>query len=93
MVGTHHRRNFSKNYENAKERFKDAVEGIDKSIAQLEKIKKALLLSEDHLRLANNKADDLTIKRLTRGNPTMTIKFAELREENLLGASDTPPTT
>lgn len=61
----------------ASEKFQDAVVSIDKSIAQLQKTKEDLLKSEDHYRIANNKADDLTIKKLTRGNPTMTAKFGE----------------
>lgn len=69
---------FSKNYELASRRFKTAIEEIDKTIDHLQKTKDALLSSENNLRLANNKAEDLTIKRLTRGNPTMTAKFAEL---------------
>jgi hypothetical protein len=69
---------FAKNYDLAQRRFKTAIEEIDKSIDHLQKIKDALLGSERNLRLANNKADDLTIKKLTRGNATMAAKFAEL---------------
>jgi hypothetical protein len=69
---------FSKNYRLASERFKKAIEEIDKTIDHLQKTKEALLSSERHLELANNKAEDLTIKRLTKGNPTMAAKFAEL---------------
>ena len=69
---------FRKNYELASGRFKTAIEEIDKTIDHLQKTKDALLSSENNLRLANNKAEELTIKRLTRGNPTMTAKFAEL---------------
>ena len=69
---------FARNYELASSKFKTAIEGIDKTIAQLQKTKDALLSSDNNLRLANNKAEDLTIKRLTHGNPTMTAKFAEL---------------
>ena len=69
---------FKKNYELASSRFKTAVDEIDKTIDHLQKTKDALLSSENNLRLANNKAEDLTIKRLTRGNPTMTAKFTEL---------------
>ena len=54
---------------------------IDKTIDHLQKTKDALLSSENNLRLANNKADDLTIKKLTRGNPTMTAKFEELNKK------------
>lgn len=69
---------FAKNYQLASSKFKTAIEEIDKTIDHLQKTKDALLSSENNLRLANNKAEDLTIKRLTRGNPTMTAKFAEL---------------
>jgi len=69
---------FSKNYELASRKFKTAIEEIDKSIDHLQKIKDALVSSENNLRLANNKAEDLTIKRLTRNNPTMQEKFAQL---------------
>ena len=72
---------FARNYELASKKFKDAIDGIDKTIAQLQKTKDALLSSENNLRLANNKASDLTIKKLTRGNPTMAAKFAELKNE------------
>ncbi|MDE6238463.1 MAG: DUF2130 domain-containing protein, partial [Muribaculaceae bacterium] len=64
----------------ASEKFRAAIEGIDKSIANLQKIKDALLSSENNLRLANDKADALTIKKLTRGNPTMKAKFDEARK-------------
>lgn len=69
---------FAKNYDLASRKFRTAIEEIDKTIDHLQKTKDALLSSENNLRLANNKAEDLTIKRLTRGNPTMTAKFAEL---------------
>ncbi len=71
---------FSDRYRLATERFDDAIKEIDKTIVHLEKTKKALLLSEDHLRLANQKAEDLSIKKLTRNNPTMKQKFAELED-------------
>ena len=71
---------FAKNYDLASRKFKTAIDEIDKTIDHLQKTKDALLSSENNLRLANNKADDLTIKRLTRGNPTMAEKFAELGE-------------
>lgn len=70
---------FSRNYRLASERFKTAIEEIDKTIAHLQKTKDALLSSENNLRLANNKAEDLTIKKLTRNNPTMAAKFAEVK--------------
>lgn len=73
------RDSFGRNYRLASEKFKTAIESIDKSIAQLQKTKENLVRSEDNLRIANNKADDLTVKKLTRGNPTMTAKFDELK--------------
>ena len=69
---------FAKNYKNASLKFKAAIEEIDKSIKNLQKTKEALLSSENNLRLANEKTEDLTIKKLTRGNPTMKNKFEEL---------------
>ena len=74
---------FGRNYRLASEKFKTAIDEIDKSIAHLQKIKDALIGSENNLRLANDKADNLTIKRLTRGNPTMTAKFDEARKNQL----------
>ncbi|OGK44232.1 hypothetical protein A2957_00410 [Candidatus Roizmanbacteria bacterium RIFCSPLOWO2_01_FULL_38_11] len=71
---------FAKNYDLASRKFKSAIEEIDKTIDHLQKTKESLLSSENNLRLANNKAEDLTIKRLTRGNPTMTAKFAEVSD-------------
>jgi hypothetical protein len=73
------REGFGRNYRLASEKFGTAIESIDKSIAQLQKTKESLLSSENNLRLANDKAEDLTIKKLTRGNPTMTEKFDELK--------------
>jgi len=73
---------FARNYDLASRKFKTAIEEIDKTIDHLQKTKDALLSSENNLRLANNKADDLTIKKLTRGNPTMTAKFEELGGES-----------
>jgi hypothetical protein len=70
---------FARNYDLASRKFKTAIEEIDKTIDHLQKTKDALLGSENNLRLANNKADDLTIKKLTKGNPTMARKFAEAR--------------
>ena len=72
---------FGRNYRLASEKFKTAIDEIDKSIAHLQKIKDALIGSENNLRLANDKADGLTIKRLTRGNPTMKAKFDEARRD------------
>ena len=71
---------FSRNYDLASRKFSDAIDGIDKTIKQLEKTKQALLSSENNLRLANDKAQDLTIKKLTRNNPTMAEKFSELEK-------------
>ncbi len=76
------RDSFGRSYRLASERFSDAVASIDKSIAQLQKTKENLLKSEDHYRIANNKVDDLSVKKLTRGNPTMAAKFAELSGED-----------
>lgn len=73
---------FANNYRLASEKFKNAIDEIDKSINHLQKIKEALVGSERNLRLANDKADNLTIKRLTRGNPTMKAKFEEARRQN-----------
>ena len=70
---------FGRNYRLASEKFKTAIDEIDKSIAHLQKIKEALIGSENNLRLANDKADNLSIKKLTRGNPTMESKFEEAR--------------
>ena len=71
---------FSRNYRLASEKFKKAIDEIDKTIDHLQKTKEALLSSENNLRLANNKADDLTIKKLTSGNETMTKLFQEAKE-------------
>ena len=73
---------FGRNYRLASERFEEAIKEIDKSISHLQKIKDNLLSSENNLRLANNKAQDLTIKQLTKGNPTMYSRFEEIREKN-----------
>ena len=69
---------FAKNYDLASRQFKTAIEEIDKTMDHLQKTKDSLLASVNNLRLANSKAEDLTIKKLTRGNPTMTAKFEEL---------------
>ena len=71
---------FAKNYDLASRKFKTAIEEIDKTIDHLQKTKDALLSSENNLRIANNKTEDLTIKKLTLGNPTMSAKFAELSD-------------
>ncbi|MDE3022433.1 MAG: DUF2130 domain-containing protein [Pseudomonadota bacterium] len=73
---------FARNYELASKKFKTAIEEIDKTIDHLQKTKDALLGSENNLRLANNKADDLTVKKLTRDNPTMVEKFAEIKNSD-----------
>ncbi|MFT4662072.1 MAG: hypothetical protein ACI8XB_002360 [Patiriisocius sp.] len=72
---------FARNYDLASRKFKTAIDEIDKTILHLNKTKDALLSSENNLRLANNKADDLTIKKLTHGNPTMKAKFEGLSDE------------
>ena len=73
---------FARNYDLASRKFKTAIDEIEKTIDHLQKTKDALLSSENNLRLANNKAEDLSIKKLTRGNPTMTAKFEELNEKD-----------
>lgn len=70
---------FARNYDLASRKFKTAIEEIDKTIDHLQKTKEALLSSDNNLRLANQKAEDLTIKKLTHGNPTMKAKFDELK--------------
>ncbi len=72
---------FARNYDLASRQFKTAIDEIDKTISHLQKTKDALLSSVNNLRLANNKAEDLTIKKLTRGNPTMKAKFDGLEGE------------
>jgi len=73
------RKGFAHNYDLASRKFQAAIEEIDKTIKHLNKTKEALLSSENNLRLANNKADDLSIKKLTRGNSTMKQKFDDLK--------------
>ena len=70
---------FGKNYRLASEKFNTAIQEIDKSISHLQKIKEALIGSENNLRLANNKAQDLSIKKLTKNNPTMRQKFEDAK--------------
>ena len=72
---------FSRNFRLASEKFQKAIEEIDKTIDHLQKTKEALLSSENNLRLANSKAEDLSIKRLTKNKPTMAAKFEELKEK------------
>lgn len=71
---------FAKNYDLASRRFQTAIDEIDKSIDHLQKTKDALLGADRNLRLANDKAQDVTLKKLTKGNPTMAAKFAELKD-------------
>jgi hypothetical protein len=71
---------FSKNYDLASRRFQTAIDEIDKSIDHLQKTKEALLGTDRNLRLANDKAQDVTLKKLTRSNPTMATKFADLKD-------------
>ena len=73
---------FARNYQLASDKFHKAIDEIDKTILHLQKTREALLSSENNLRLANNKAEELSIKRLTKNNPTMPQKFAELKAEN-----------
>jgi hypothetical protein len=70
---------FGRNWRLASDGFEEAIRRIDEAIKDLEKTKDALHKSANNLRLANDKAEDLTVKRLTRGNPTMAAKFAELK--------------
>ena len=74
---------FGNNVKNAHDRFHDAISAIDKSIADLQKVKDNLLKSDDHLRLANDKVDNLTIRKLTYKNPTMKEKFDQAREVSI----------
>ena len=74
---------FGRNYRLASEKFKTAIDEIDKSIQHLQKIKDSLIGSENNLRLANKRAEELTIKKLTRNNPTMKAKFDEARDNGL----------
>ena len=71
---------FGKNYDLASRKFSAAISEIDKSISHLQKTKEALLSTDRNLRLANDKAKDVTIKRLTRNNPTMAEKFSEIQD-------------
>ena len=72
---------FSRNYRLASDKFKTAIEEIDKTIIHLQKTREALLSSENNLRIANDKADDLTIKKLTHNNPTMTELFESIKDK------------
>lgn len=72
---------FGRNYRIASDKFQTAIEEIDKTITHLQKTKEALLSSENNLRLANDKAQELSIKKLTKNNPTMAQKFEELNKK------------
>ena len=71
---------FAKNYNSASTNFKKAIDEIDKAIKRMEEVKRFLTTSENQLRLANNKVDDVSVKKLTRNNPTMKAKFEELKK-------------
>lgn len=73
---------FAKNYQSASNNFQKAIDEIDKAIKRMEAVKAALTTSENQLRLANNKLDDVSVKKLTRNNPTMKAKFEALKGEN-----------
>ena len=73
---------FARNYDLASRRFQTAIDEIDKSIDHLQKTKDALMGADRNLRLANDKAQDVTVKKLTRRNPTMAAKFSELRDQD-----------
>lgn len=81
---------FGRNYELASKKFQTAIKEIDKSIKSLEKTKAELLGSENNLRLANNKAQDVSIKKLTKGNPTMAAKFEASGESGLESSPEVP---
>lgn len=81
---------FGRNYQLASDKFKKAIEEIDKTIDHLQKTKDALLSSENNLRLANDKAQDLTVKKLVKKNPTMAQKFAELAANKPAGTGNGP---
>ena len=77
---------FGRNYRLASERFTKAIEEIDKTIDHLQKTKEHLLKTNDNLRLANNKAEDLTIKKLTTNSPTVRQMFEDLNEKEKLAS-------
>jgi hypothetical protein len=72
---------FAKNYNSYSSNFQKAIEQIDRAISQMENVKKSLTTSENQIRLANNKLEDLTVKKLTKNNPTMMTKFADLKAD------------
>ena len=78
---------FARNYDLASRHFQTAVEEIDKSILHLQRTKDALLTTANNLRLANNKSQDVTVRRLTRDNPTMAAKFEAHKDQNQLGST------
>ena len=78
---------FARNYDLASRHFQTAAEEIDKSILHLQRTKDALLTTSNNLRLANNKSQDVTVRRLTRNNPTMAAKFEALNEQNQMGST------
>ena len=80
---------FGRNYRLASEKFQTAIDEIDKSISHLQKIKDALIGSENNLRLANDKAEALTIKKLTQNNPTMSALFDAARKSSQVIEDDT----
>ena len=75
---------FGRNYELASKKFTTAIAEIDKSISPLQKTKEAVLSTDRNLLLANDKAQDVSVKRITRKNPTMAAKFDEVRREELI---------
>jgi hypothetical protein len=79
---------FSKNYDLASRKFQTAIDEIDKSIDHLQKTKEALLSTDRNLRLANDKAKKVTVRRLTKQNPTMVAKFAEVSGDETPQADD-----
>ena len=81
MISQIFKNDFSRNYEIANSHFDKAVDEIDKTIQHLEKVKKELLGSDNQLRIANNKVDEVSIKKLTKGNITMQEKFENLKKD------------
>lgn len=77
---------FARNYGLTADKFKTAIDEIDKTIDHLQKTREALVGSENQLRLANGKLEDVTVKKLTKGSPTMAAKFADLKKD---GTSET----
>lgn len=71
---------FSRNYELAHSHYDKVIEEIDKTIQHLEKVKRELQGSDNQLRIANNKVDEVSVKKLTKGNPTMQAKFEDLKK-------------